>query len=239
MILMRTANKAHNPLLSHAILRAGVYAQLLFWAATFGAAQIPAKPTPATAAAPAPARKAFHSHRHRDKNKAQASAALAPPAPAAIPAPPPPLWPANEQPVPAVVTWDSHGLRIQAANSSLKQILNDVATVTGAKVEGLSLDERVYGTYGPGRARDVLSQLLQGSAYNILLVEDRGEESLREIVLSSRRTAFSAPVANHEVQAKSAKNNDDDDDDDDGADEKPIAPPRPVPEHRAFPPNAR
>jgi hypothetical protein len=96
----------------------------------------------------------------------------------------------------AAVTWDSHGLHIDAANSSLHQILNDVASETGAKVEGLGADERVFGEYGPGQARDVLSQLLHGSGYNVLLIGDQGEGTPRQIVLSARHASTGPRVAN-------------------------------------------
>jgi hypothetical protein len=84
------------------------------------------------------------------------------------------------------VVWDSHGLFIQAFNSSLGQILNDISLKTGAKVEGMGADERIFGTYGPGPARDVLSELLEGTGYNILLVGDLGQGTPRRIVLSGR-----------------------------------------------------
>jgi hypothetical protein len=119
------------------------------------------------------------------------AAAPAPPA-----APPPPDWPANDKPVPATVVWDSHGLRIDATNSSLEQILNDVSTDTGAKVEGMQSDERIFGTYGPGPANEVLSQLLNGSDYNVLMIGDQGEGTPRQIVLSARPTGAAAPAHN-------------------------------------------
>jgi len=84
------------------------------------------------------------------------------------------------------VVWDSHGLRIEAANSSLQQILGDVSTDTGAKVEGLRSDQRIFGTYGPGSARDVLSQLLDGTGYNVLMIGDQGAGTPRQIVLSAQ-----------------------------------------------------
>jgi hypothetical protein len=111
------------------------------------------------------------------------------PAPVAqTPPPPPPLpaWPINDQPSPASVVWDANGLRIHASNSSLRQILSEVSTETGTKVEGLNADQRIYGEYGPGNARDVLSQLLQGSGYNVLLAGDIGQGAPRQIVLSPR-----------------------------------------------------
>ena len=84
------------------------------------------------------------------------------------------------------MVWDSHGLLIVASNSSLAQILKEVSTETGAKVEGMGQDQRVFGTYGPGPARDVLSQLLDGSGYNVLMVGDQGQGTPRRIVLSIR-----------------------------------------------------
>ncbi len=107
----------------------------------------------------------------------------------AAPQPETPKWPVNETPGKPAITWDSQGLKIDATNSSLRQILNDVSTATGAKVEGFGADERVFGEYGPGQARDVLSQLLHGSGYNVLLIGDQGAGTPRQIVLSTRKAA--------------------------------------------------
>jgi hypothetical protein len=100
--------------------------------------------------------------------------------------PKPPDWPANDLPAAASVVWDSHGLLIAASNSSLAQILKEVSTVTGVKVEGMDADQRVFGTYGPGSARDVLFQLLDGSGYDVLIIGDQGQGTPRRIVLSLR-----------------------------------------------------
>ena len=105
--------------------------------------------------------------------------------PATPAAPPAPDWPVNDRPGPATVVWNSQGLRIEASNSSLAGILKEVATETGAKVEGMSADQRIFGTYGPGPARDVLAQLLEGSGYNLLLAGDEGQGTPREIILST------------------------------------------------------
>ena len=106
--------------------------------------------------------------------------------PAPPPAPPKPNWPVDEAPAAPTVTWDSHGLRVKAANASLRQILSDISTQTGAKVEGLEQDQRVFGEFGPAPARDVLSQILHGSGYNVLMIGDQGEGTPRVIVLSAR-----------------------------------------------------
>jgi hypothetical protein len=125
----------------------------------------------------------------------------------------------------ASVTWDSQGLRIEATNSSLQQILNDVSAATGAKVEGLSSDERIFGAYGPGRARDVLSSLLHGSGYNVIMIGDQGQGAPRQIVLSSRHGA----VAPSPSAAQGGADSGDDDAADNDVDEQPQAPsPPPV-----------
>jgi hypothetical protein len=130
-------------------------------------------------------------------NATKPSPSILAPATAQSPAPEPPKpdWPVNDKPVPAKVTWDMRGLTIEAANSSLDEILKDVATATGAKLDGKVGDERVFGSYGPGSARDVISQLLDGTPYNVLMVGDQGEGTPRQIVLSNRPTG-PAPVNN-------------------------------------------
>ena len=153
--------------------------------------------------------------------KTQATAAQAAPAPVPVtpPAPELPKWPANEKAVQATVTWDSQGLRIEAANSSLEQILNDVAAATGAKVEGLSADQRIFGAYGPGPAREVLSRLLQGSGYNVMMIGDQGQGTPRKIVLTSPHAGSGSPAVG------SAPANDNDNDDDADSEEQPATPP--------------
>ncbi len=139
--------------------------------------------------APAP----HHHTRHHSQPAPEPPPAQVVPAPVV---PETPKWPVNETPTTAQVSWDSHGLRIAATNSSLHQILNEVSSATGAKVEGLGADERVFGEYGPGDARDVLSQLLNGSGYNVLMVGDQGQGTPRQIILSARRAGSAPHTAN-------------------------------------------
>jgi len=96
----------------------------------------------------------------------------------------------------ATVSWDSRGLKIEASNSSLNQILHQVADHTDAKLEGLSQDQRVFGNYGPGPASDVLLMLLDGSSYNVLIVGGLDANPLLEIVLSARSPAGSLTATN-------------------------------------------
>jgi hypothetical protein len=123
--------------------------------------------------------------------------------------------------------WDSQGLRIDAQNASLQQILKDFSTASGAQIEGMGSDERVFGTYGPGQARDVLSQLLQGSSYNVIMIGDQGQGAPRQIVLSMRPTGDAKPITTN----NSANSNDDDADV-----EEPPPPPPPQPTPGGFRP---
>jgi len=140
--------------------------------------------TARTNPASAPAATPVHRHVHPHKKLAAAKVAAQPTPPPAPVVPKLPDWPANDQPSAASVVFDSRGLLIVASNSSLDQILKEVSTETGAKVEGMGTDQRVFGTYGPGPARDVLSHLLDGSGYDVLMIGDRGEGTPRRIVLT-------------------------------------------------------
>ena len=172
-----------------------------------------ALPLAAQASAGVPASSATHKPLHARKRIAHQ---VIPPvaavtAPVTPDVPEPPRWPANDKPVDASVVWDSQGLRVDAANSSLSQILKDVSTATGTAVEGFDTDKRVFGVYGPGQARDILSQLLLGSGYNVLMIGDQGAGVPRTIVLSVRKTDDKQSTAKNNQSA----NTDDDPDSDD------------------------
>ena len=188
---MRTDLPLNSPF-SLGMIRAWGFALLAVLFATLGGVQVLCAQTPATAA---PAHKKAHPHKPPAAAQAQSPAAQAA-APSTPPAPELPKWPANEKPTPATVTWDSQGLRIDASNSSLAQILQDVATATGANVEGFDADQRVFGAYGPGTARDVLSQLLQGSGYNVVMIGEQGQGTPREIVLTLRHAGTATAAVN-------------------------------------------
>ena len=111
-------------------------------------------------------------------------------------APPPPDWPVNDKAVPASVAWNGKDLSITATNSSLAQILHDISTATGVKVEGLGSDQRVFGRYGPADARDVIAQLMDGSGYNVMLIGDKGEGTPRQLVLTAKTKGPGSHAAN-------------------------------------------
>ncbi len=147
-----------------------------------------------------------------------------PPAPLA---PPPPDWPANDRPSDATVTWDSRGLSISAANSSLSQILKQVCTETGATMEGLNKDQRIFGVYGPGPARDVIAQLLDGSGFNVVMIGDLGQATPRHILLTSRTQGTTKQGVNNQQPTES--DNDAEPEEQAQQPEPPQEPPSPMP----------
>lgn len=146
-----------------------------------------------------------------------------------------PNWPANDRPSLAQVVWDSRGLRILASNSSLAQILKEVSVKTGATLEGLGDDQRIFGSYGPGTAHDVLSQLLDGSGYNVLLIGDQGQGTPRRIVLSARSNKGAPSPGIHPQPATDQEDNDADQPDQPDAEQPQPSAPAPSMPIRAQP----
>ncbi|HTJ29419.1 MAG TPA: hypothetical protein VL346_02915, partial [Acidobacteriaceae bacterium] len=136
----------------------------------------------------------------RHKRKAAKPAPEPAPAPVAVQAPPKPDWPANDPSQPGHVKWDGSRLTITATNASLSQVLHEVSSATGLKVEGLdsSRDQRLFGNFGPAPARDVLNEILEGSGYNVILLGDRGAGNPRELLLATQRPGV-RNAGNHPV----------------------------------------
>jgi hypothetical protein len=172
----------------------------------FAAQTNPAQTNPS----PAPAATRVHKQVHPHKKPAAATPTPQPPPPPAPIVPPPPNWPANDLPGAATVVFDSRGLLVVASNSSLAQILKEVSLETGVKVEGMDADQRIFGTYGPGPARDVISQLLDGSGYDVLMIGDRGEGTPRQILLTSRSGSAAKSMANNAPARPSNEDTDED-----------------------------
>jgi len=187
--------------------------------------------TPPGKAAP-PTRKADavrHKSNHEKPRPGSTNIAQPAPQPAPVPAKAPD-WPANASPTTASVTWDSHGLLVVASNSSLTQILKEISLDTGIKVEGIGKDERIFGTYGPAPARDVLSQLLDGTNYDVLMVGDQGQGTPRRVVLTARSGGAPATQNANSGQPSNQDSGSDDEpqqSDDQQPDEPPQAQPPP------------
>jgi hypothetical protein len=94
-------------------------------------------------------------------------------------------------PGPAVSVSYEHGmLRVHADKATLSQVLYEVHLRTGAEIAipaGAEL-EKVSADLGPAPARDVLGELLNGSAYNFIFVGD--ELALQRVILTRREGNF-------------------------------------------------
>lgn len=122
------------------------------------------------------------------------------------PAPPPvpPYTPAplDQLPldqVPAVapkVSYDSGKLTIEAHNSTLADVLKSVKQETGAELEiPPNATERVVADIGPGRPRDVLAELLNGTHFNYVIVGSSSDPTaVQSIFLTPKSGAADAPA---------------------------------------------
>ncbi len=118
-----------------------------------------------------------------------AAAPAAPPAPVSNAALPPSLL--DKPAEPAKVNLDDGHLVVHAENSSLSEILHEVSSETGMTIDGFNRDERVFGTYGPGSPRDVLSALLDGTGYNVVMFGETNSGAPRQLTLSPRGSSGS------------------------------------------------
>lgn len=125
---------------------------------------------------------------------------------------------------PAQIHLDAGTLAIKAENSTLSSILHDISAKTGMTIDGLSKDQRIFGSYGPASPRDVLAELLDGVGYNVLMVGDLGSGAPRQLSLSPR--ASDAPGGNRTTQM-ARQNNTGNDDQDDSVPEQPDNSPQP------------
>jgi hypothetical protein len=130
--------------------------------------------------------------------------------------------------MPAVLSLTGGQLTIQAKNSSLRSILDRLQAMTGARIEGLSTDERIFGIYGPGDPQKVLAELLDSSKYNVLIAGRRPDGAPREIVLSTP----SALPTQTAVDQRSQDENGDDAPDNSGYADMPTPAPMPSPQGR-------
>jgi hypothetical protein len=95
----------------------------------------------------------------------------------------------------AQIVFAGDTLSIRADNSSLAAILHEFAAKSGMQVEGLGGDERVFGSFGPGAPSDVLADLLNGTAYNLVLLGDLSNGAPRELILTPSTHGGAAPAA--------------------------------------------
>jgi hypothetical protein len=143
--------------------------------------------------------------------------------------------------VPPQVTYENNQLTIVAPNSTLADILRAVRKTTGAEIEIPAAPERVVTNLGPGSAREIVAQLLNGSRFNyVLLGSPTDDATLTRVVLVAKSggqdvapaptpeggtppqaTASNVPQPPQPAEAEADANNDDNADD--SADQTPDA----------------
>ena len=102
--------------------------------------------------------------------------------------------------VPPQVEYQNGQLTIVAPNSTLSDILRAVKKQTGADIEIPNATDRVVTRLGPGPARDVMAELLNGSRFNYVLLGSPQDSSLlTRVVLVAKSgpeaASASAPAA--------------------------------------------
>jgi hypothetical protein len=98
--------------------------------------------------------------------------------------------------VPPEVTFRDNQLTIVAPNSTLADILRAVRKQTGAEIDVPNAPERVVTRLGPGSARDIIADLLNGSRFNyVLLGAPDNDAVLTRVVLVPKGPETNAPAA--------------------------------------------
>jgi hypothetical protein len=106
------------------------------------------------------------------------------PQPEPPPAPPRPLTLEERPAAPPQVAYHDGILTIIAPNSTLGDILRAVHTQTGAVIDMPgNTSERVVTRFGPGPARDVLAELLNGTHFNYAIVGSASDANVLERVI--------------------------------------------------------
>ncbi|SFS21548.1 hypothetical protein SAMN05421771_4240 [Granulicella pectinivorans] len=95
----------------------------------------------------------------------------------------------------ADVSYEGGLLRVAANNSSLNQILREIGRLTGMKITGGVAEDKVFGTYGPAPASKVITSLLDGTASNVMIVENSADGPA-ELILTPRHGGATPPNPN-------------------------------------------
>ena len=110
------------------------------------------------------------------------------------------------KPVAPQVSFQNGQLTIVAPNSTLGDILRAVQKQTGAEIEiPREAQDRVATHLGPGPAQDVMSDLLNGSHYNYILLGSSSDQSaLTRVVLVAKGAAESPAAGGPSLQEQQA-----------------------------------
>lgn len=133
--------------------------------------------------------------------------------------PPVPLPPTPEQMAPTAprITYHNGLLSVESVNARLVDILNGIRAKAGIQFEGLQTSsDRVAGKFGPAPAGEVLTNLLQGSRYDYVIIgtPDNPAVVQRVILTPTANAAAAAGTSPAGAQPAEATGDEEDSDDD-------------------------
>jgi len=143
---------------------------------------------PAVASSP----KATSSAPKATAHKSKASSRKAAPASEVPQTPPAPPTLEQQPPSPPQVSYRDGQLTIDSQNATLSQVLRSVQMQTGASIDMPSGagSERVVARLGPGKPKDVLASLLNGSKFNYVILGDANNSAgVQKIILLSKNSS--------------------------------------------------
>lgn len=112
----------------------------------------------------------------------------------------------QQPPVAPQVSYRNGQLSITSTNATLSQVLRSVQVQTGASIEippGAG-SERVVASLGPGKPKDVLSSLFNGSRFDYVILEDSDNSgAVQKVMLLAKNTSVAdPPVSNAQNAAR-------------------------------------
>ena len=96
------------------------------------------------------------------------------------------LTPAQMPPKDPTVSFQNGSLTVVAENSTLSAILHAVEKTAGIKLQGTPPEDRIFGKFGPGSPRDVLTQLFSGAHIDYILQGNNNPNSVQSIIINNR-----------------------------------------------------
>jgi hypothetical protein len=159
-----------------------------------------AAPTATSATTPAAAPSAAPAPKTKARGRKSA------PEPEVPQTPPPPPTLEQQPPVPPQVSYQNGQLTIDSQNATLSQVLRSVQSKTGASIDippGAG-NERVVARLGPGKPKDVLASLLNGSKFNyVILGAPNQSGGVQKVILLSK----TAGTGDNSPSVAAAQNN--------------------------------
>jgi hypothetical protein len=129
------------------------------------------------------------------QKKTKKQQAQLPPLPSGPTGPVPQVSLESIAPVPPQVSYENGQLTIVAPNSTLGDILKALRKQTGADIDVPDAKERVVTHLGPGPARDVIADLLNGSRFNYVMLGSPSDGNALTRVMLVAKTGPDNPVA--------------------------------------------